>query len=473
MTIQSICIWLLLALLIIPCAAANDQKSSEGHQVYEFIKQQQKMLKQQQKQMLALQQQLQEQKQLQAQLKQQQQQIEALRQLVLDQQQIDSKLKQTERKVKVMTRKSARKVKVGKKGLRIQSSNGDYAFQAGGRIHADYAHYNDNETRMGNGASLRRARLYFKGKFLEDWRYKAEIEFAESSKVGPRGVWIGYHGWRPVSLKLGNFQEPFSLEEMGGSNAITFMERSLGNSFAPSYHLGIGASSHGNFWSLSTGVFGKSVGNKDDTVDDRWGVALRTTVAPILTDDKLLHFGFSGEYRRTDNRNQIRLRSRPESNVTNRRLVDTHTINDVETTVLLGAEFAALYGPVSIQGEYFHNRVVRKQTTNLDFNAAYLQGSWLITGESRNYQAKRGVFGLIHPLKKYGAWELALRYSLIDLDDHDIKGGKQNNFTLGLNWYVNYNLRFMINYIFVNAHPNRNAVNESPNILQMRGQLVF
>ncbi len=442
-------IWLCLLLSAMLPVTVRSEVVSEGHKVFEFIKQQQK------------------------QLQQQQQQIDELRQLVLDQRQlIDKKLQQTENKVKIIT-KSASKVKIGKKGLRIQSENGDSTFQAGGRIHADYAHYFDDETRMGNGASLRRARIHFKGKYLKDWRYKAEIDFAEDGNVGPRAVWLGYNGWKPVSFKVGNFQEPFSLEEMGGSNSITFMERSLGNSFAPSYHLGLGASSYGDFWSVSTGVFGESLRQKDDRIDDGWGVAGRVTVAPILADNKLLHLGFSSEYRRTDDAREIRLRARPESNVTNRRLVNTRTIDDVEHTLLFGAEFAALYDSLSIQGEYFHNRVVRKQATNLDFNGAYLQGSWFLTGESRNYKVKRGVFGLIDPLHKYGAWEIALRYSLINLDDHDIKGGKQNNFTIGLNWYVNYNVRFMMNYIFANAHPNRNGVNENPNILQMRGQIVF
>jgi len=444
---QSQCL-IMLSILLIPVSGYSEV-SQDSQSIYELVKQQQKMLEQQQKQ------------------------IAELREIVLEQQEIVSqRLDKTEHKVKKIARSSS-KFSVSKKGLRIKSKDGRFAFRAGGRIHVDYANYNDDKTNMGSGAELRRARVYFKGKFYGDWLYKAEIDFAENGKVGARGVWLAYKGFKPVSFKLGNFQEPFGLEEMNSSNVITFMERSLANAFAPSYHLGGGARVHGDFWSLSTGVFGESLGTKSDKVDSGWGIATRATIAPLLFGHKLLHLGFSNEYRQTDTDNNIRIRNRPESGVTNRRLVDTRTIDDVDHTWLVGGEIAAVYGPVSLQGEYIYNKVSRTTGNDLDFYGAYAQGSWFLTGESRPYNAKKGIFKSISPLHNYGAWEFAFRYSILDLNDQDIQGGREENFTLGLNWYANYNVRVMLNYIFVNAYPNRDGIDENPNILQMRGQLVF
>ncbi len=441
--------WFLVTVLFLPSVGYCEGGLNKGS-VYELIKQQQKTLLQQQKQ------------------------IEELRKLVLEQQKIVSqRFDKAEHKVKTIARSSA-KVSVSKKGLRIKSRGGNFSFQAGGRIHADYAHYNNDISKMGNGAALRRARVYFKGKVSKNWRYKAEIDFSENGKVGPRGVWLGYNGWKPISLKLGNFQESFSLEEMNSSNAITFMERSLANTFAPSYRLGFGASGHGDFWGLSTGLFADTLSSsKVSDNGNGWAVASRATLAPLLFENKLLHLGVSSEYRQTGARNRIRLRARPESGVTKSYLVNTNYINNVDHTWLIGTELAAVYGPISLQGEYIHNKVLRTVGTNLDFYGAYVQGSWFLTGESRPYNAKQGVFTKLTPLHSYGAWELALRYSTLNLDNNDITGGKEDNYTLGLNWYANYNVRFMLNYIFVNAHPNRDGIDESSNILQMRGQLVF
>lgn len=408
------------------------------------------------------------------QLEGQQQQIEELRSLVLQQQtQLNKRLDKTDKKVNTITRPANTKVSLNKQGLQIRSNNRDFSFRAGGRIHTDFAHFDDDITQMASGAILRRARIRLSGRLFRDWRYKAEIDFAEDGDVGARGVWLSYNGWKPVSFKFGHFQEPFSLEEMTSSNAITFMERALPNVFAPSYRLGLGASGYGEFWSLSGGLFGESNRSRDDDIDDGWGLAGRATMAPFHDPGQVIHLGFSSEYRRLDSSDEVRFRARPESSVTNQRLVNTGRIEGGDYTLKFNAEIAAVYGPFSLQGEYFHTQVARNGLSDLNFDGSYIYGSYFITGESRPYSVKRGEFRPIDPLHQYGAWELGFRYSTIDLDDHDIDGGKQDNYTIGLNWYANYNIRFMLNYTFVDVHPNRKGIDEDPNILQFRGQVFF
>src|SRR5690606_12988671 len=89
--------------------------------------------------------------------------------------------------------------------------------------------------------------------------------------------------------------------------------------------------------------------------------------------------------------------------------------------------------------------------------------SWVLTGESKPYSSSRGAYGLPSPNDPLssdggiGAWELAARYSALDLDDRagipgfaapvgGIRGGRQEIWTAGLNWYPNNAIRFQLNY---------------------------
>ncbi|MFQ5644123.1 MAG: hypothetical protein ACE5FQ_10575 [Thiogranum sp.] len=55
------------------------------------------------------------------------------------------------------------KVSTGKSGLKVSSGDGDFRFQLGGRVMIDAAFYDKDETRLGNGAEVRRACLFARG----------------------------------------------------------------------------------------------------------------------------------------------------------------------------------------------------------------------------------------------------------------------------------------------------------------------
>ncbi len=401
----------------------------------------------------------------------QQQQIEALQKLVLaQQQQLNKQEKQQANKIK----KKRKGIKASfKNGLKIKSRDGDFAMKIGGRIQMDGAFYDDKKTLMGDGLALRRARLKVSGKLFRDWGYFTAIDFAKKDKAGVRGMYFSYKGLDNYTFKFGQFQEPFSLEGMNSSNTITFMERALPYVFAPDYHLGGSLTRYGQWWQASMGVFGEAIHAKKDRVDDGWGVAGRVTFAPWYQGNKLLHIGASAEYRVPSSEKTVRYRYRPESWVTDRRFVDTRTIDNIDSTLKTAFEMAFVHGPFSLQGEYVHNLVQRNNAPDLQFYGWYAYASWFLTGESRPYSVKNGNFTAVDPISRYGAWELALRFSSLDLTDKDVTGGNQDDFTVGLNWYANRNVRFMANYIHVNAHPNRDGLNESPDIFQFRGQVFF
>jgi phosphate-selective porin OprO/OprP len=78
---------------------------------------------------------------------------------------------------------------------------------------------------------------------------------------------------------------------------------------------------------------------------------------------------------------------------------------------------------------------------------------------------------------------VAARFSWIDLDDafdfDQSTGGKQWDFTFGVNWYPNPNSRVMVNYVYANVNRTIEADetfdldNANASIFQMRFQVDF
>lgn len=363
-------------------------------------------------------------------------------------------------------------------GLDVKSESRGARLRLGGRLHVDSARYNEDQVRFGDGSKVRRLRLEAKAEVAEDWQAKASIDFADN-EVDLKSTYLEYRGFENTALVIGNFKEPFSLEELSSSNDSTFMERAMMTEFSPGRHMGIGFNRRGGSTSFSMGLFGEGISS--DTEDDAgWGTSARTTFFPILEDRRVLHLGAALSYRETGDDNTYRLRSRPESGITDVRLVDTGDIPGVDDITLLGLEAAGILGPFSLQGEYVTASVKRGGMTDLDFSGWYAFASWILTGESRRYKPEDGEIGGVIP--KYnlgaggsGAWELAARFSTIDLTDGGFVGGVQDNLTLGLNWYVNPNIRFMLNYVDVLSldRPGTPEDGDNPDIIQIRTQFNY
>ena len=159
-------------------------------------------------------------------------------------------------------------------------------------------------------------------------------------------------------------------------------------------------------------------------------------------------------------------------------ILDTGKIKSVESYSTYGVEAAMINGPFSLFGEYIRSDISRDGNESLAFDGWYLGGSWLLTGESRNYRSRKGAFGGVEPGNSYGAWELAARVSELNLNDGGVDGGRERNFTLGLNWYPNPRVRLMANYIMVDNDEEADADGDAggdddPGIFQARVQTTF
>ena len=375
--------------------------------------------------------------------------------------------------------------------LVFTNPDSSFKYWLDGRLQVDGAVYTGSKNSLANGTDVRRARLGGKATLFKDWHGEIDVDFAKNA-VEMKDVWVGYLGFSNSMVKFGNYKEPFSLETLTSSKYITFMERSYIDNFSPDRNIGLGYSRWGSWWQTSVGAFTQPAGSTDASGrDEGYGLTGRLTFAPINSPGRLVHFGGAFS-RRTPNgdaapdTNTMRFRARAETNISQARFLTTGKIRLVDYSNYMNGELATVFGPATLQAEYTQVDVHRLNALPTPrFNGGYVFMSWFVTGETRPYLVQEGEFDRVFPNRPIGAWELAARVSTMDLTDTrtgvNISGGKATNYTFGLNWYINANFKWMLDYTRVlndkNAKPDLGVAplvaGDKFNIIQSRFSLAF
>lgn len=395
-------------------------------------------------------------------------------------------------------------------GLKIISGDKNFSAQIGTMLQMDAAGYNSNIRDSAGrdianaGSEFRRVRLSLNGTLYGQWDYRTEMDFANGSQL--TDGFVSYRGLKtslPLQLTFGHFKIPFSQESLMGDKGLTFMERSLPNSFLNVRAPGAMIATGRDHWSSAFMLHGEQISTAASAVSDEGGGASwRTSWAPLIGPGATLHLGASLAIREPSQNNtastttpinysdSLRFRSKPESNINETRLVDTGNIANLERTDLWGLELGASLESFGFNAEFINVRLHRKNNLDdLQFSGWFAQTSWSITGEQRTYKGDKGLFDGIKPIKSVeqggiGAWELALRLSEIDLTDGnlvlrnsrltpEINGGREKNVTLALNWYLNQYLRSSVNYVHVTDIEGGSYSDKKFNALQLRLQLAY
>ena len=385
----------------------------------------------------------------------------------------------------------------------FSSSDGKFKFKVRGRLMTDYNNIDQDEPITGEGdisaVELRRARLGVEGVVFYDWKYKFEVDFA-GSEVAIKDAYVAYANWlggiELSEIRAGNYYVYSSLEQVTSSRFITFMERTaLVEAFLPSgeadRQIGAGVLLGDEHWSFQTGYYGASTGEdnempgQEEFDTDKNAFAIRGTVAPINSDsggvNKVVHLGASFRHRNAgtlrdcgmvvclnDDGDEIEANGLFQYRVRGAdlhladRFVDTPQIFHQDDMWHL--EGAFVWGPFSMQGEYAELRPeIAGGIQSFDFpdanpnvkptyTAWYVDASWYLTGETRNYEGQEGVFGrtkVKNPVfsgdgggRGWGAWQLAGRYDVIDLGDKAAaigvcgECGEQATWLIGVNWLL-------------------------------------
>jgi phosphate-selective porin OprO and OprP len=354
----------------------------------------------------------------------------------------------------------------------LSSSDGKFKFKVRGRIMTDYDNIDQDEQVTGqpdiSGVELRRARLGVEGVVYYDWKYKFEIDFAgDTSEV--KDAYLAYANWAPTELseiRAGNQYVYNSLEELTSSRFITFMERAaFTEAFFLDRQIGAGVLLGDEHWSFQTGYYGSTVADQESWFDDTSAFSVRGTVAPINNDTTVVHLGASYRHRdagtdeETGFADLFRYRARAADLHLADRFVATPFIGEDDDMFVL--EGALVWKSFSIQGEYaqLETNIPTSIAPGVSptYNGWYVDASWFITGEMRNYEADEGVFGrtkVKNPVfggsHGYGAWQIAGRYDVLNLSDGAAainastapgavlceECGDQKTWLIGLNWWL-------------------------------------
>jgi phosphate-selective porin OprO/OprP len=364
-------------------------------------------------------------------------------------------------------------------GIKVADGDKEASFALTGRLMLDTTLHQEDKHPLGDGTEIRRAAFTLKGDISRDWGYELAMD-AASGKARINEAFFQFNGLQPEArLRLGQFKAAFGLEYTTSSKYLTFMERATVNEFTPGYRLGLEGRVHGQHWTGTAELFGEKYDvDPDEEGDEGWGASGRITYSPWHDKDSALHLGASLAHLRLNDRKRFRYAVGPESHLTEIEYLDTGNINEVKYLNAGALELGGVWGPFSLQGEYMRSAARLGDGENLEFDGWYAFATWFVTGESRNYLFEKGAFGRIRPQSRFGAWELALRLSNLDLNDAPISGGEARNLSFGVNWYVNDYLRLMANYIitdhdhFANAH-GRVRGDDDPSLFQMRMQVDF
>ena len=373
-----------------------------------------------------------------------------------------------------------------KNGSDLVRNDGRYELLFGGQVQYEGAAFRlDDGLKLaeeeGWDSDFRRLRAYVQGFAFDHLLFKASYDF-EDEEV--KDLFVGIRGLGPIGAVQGGYmKEPFSLEQATSLRYTTFLERSLANALAPGRNTGVLATSTHFDRRLrwATGVFflDESLAEVDanlEGVENDWEIATRANWVPVSSEDggRLVMVGCSYSHVFSD-ASGLSFGQRPESRLVPK-LVKTPEITDISGGDRFGVELAWLEGSLSVQAEAIGLNIHRDSGfSDLFFWGGYAQAAYFLTGERRIYGRAAGVFGRVIPQKpfrpskrQWGAFQVAARVSMLDLNDADIRGGQELNFTLGLNWYLLANLRLSANYVHGRVFGQGDV-----DILQARFQVDF
>lgn len=421
-------------------------------------------------------------------------------------QQLDQKVRILERKLEIAdenAKAAAEKTPVAKadaSGFSFAAPDKSFEIKFRGLIQQDARFwFNDDENPQSDTFLLRRVRPTIEGTVGKNGEFRFTPEFAGSSTT-LLDAYTGYKFSDAVRLRAGKFKSPLGLERLQSGSDIRFIERAHPTSLAPNRDVGLQLSGDlvKDVLTYEAGVFNGVVdgGSADsDTSDDKDFVG-RLFATPFKTTEidalRGLGLGIAGSIGKEEGSGtttglasyrtpgQVRV----FSYLTSTNAADNVLADGDRTRI--APQLTYYYGPLGVIGEYIvSSQEVRKddQATTLDNDAWQIATTYVLTGEENSFRGINPARPFDLAKGQWGAFELAARYSELNVDDQTFPTYANPNrsvagiqsWALGLNWYLTRNLRSSLTYeqSAFDGGAAKGADREDEEILFARFQVSF
>ncbi len=307
---------------------------------------------------------------------------------------------------------------------------------------------------------IRRARLDLRGTYGEHFafRFMPNFETGGGANTGSlTDLWVEYRPHAMFQVRVGQFKEPFGLENLLNDLWADFLERSIADNFVrPDRDLGVMFSGHvAKKFTYGVGVFNGSGFNTAENNEGK-DIAARLTVSPWAGGEHALladwTLGSSFTYGRLDTSIDA---SGPSTQVGTRVLAFVNPTAGTDVNVngnryREGADLEWRHGPFDAKAEYvaqqLHNMSGLGLTHNWRLQGGALQFSWVVTGEPASNEHA------LAPTRHWGAVQVGVRGEWMrsnrDVVTSGLAGGATElwGVTTALHWTLNPHALIGVDY---------------------------